>query len=240
VWCIFQITKKKMAGQFPIHVPPIPRSGQRCAGAPEVQRGGVKFQTWTGENEMRNQRLDRINRMEAVGGPPPMQLPVAHRGLTATQEATILKQIQKATYMLKNAKNIKEREDAKKRIHELMVEKAGIEESSTEGTQSEEPTEEPAEANKTVKREHPEDRIKNQILQFEKLRFPPMSPYVPSTFGSNITNLLEGSNKTKERSEEERILYGYAKAPYGYLAEMDDDDADLSIPPSQRGGGGWW
>lgn len=117
-----------MAGRFPIHIMPPSSSGAVCSGrsASTAYRGGVKrSQSVTGQSEMRSQRNSFINRLAAVGGPPPMKLPVAHDGLTAEQEQSITQEIQKEIYMIKNAHSIRDRKEAKERLDALIKEKAG-------------------------------------------------------------------------------------------------------------------
>ncbi len=67
-----------MAGRFPIFTHPYKkRSNLRYPGSSRVDRGGVRFQTITGTNERRSQRLARLGKLAAVGGRPPPRVPVS-------------------------------------------------------------------------------------------------------------------------------------------------------------------
>ncbi len=82
--------KKKMSGRFPTYTPPyMKRSKMLYPGRSRVNRGGVRFQTVTGTNERRSQRLARADKLAAVGGRPLPLVPVAARAMERDPEGDI-------------------------------------------------------------------------------------------------------------------------------------------------------
>lgn len=95
---IFQKKKRKrerMRGAFPVYTPPYQKKSKlRYPGSSGgVDRGGVRFQTITGVNERRSQRLSRAGRLAAVGGRPPSRVPVASRALDGDAEGEMQGQL---------------------------------------------------------------------------------------------------------------------------------------------------